>query len=173
MIRQDLHPLKHLVVLEVLSETSYVLFKVTDSRNKHISEPERTGVFFKPPSCLQRLDVASSCEIFVPFRIHLLYIEKHQVCECEKFLHRRVPYASVCIKAYMDAFFLEPFHQRYQLFCLNGGLSSREGHSSASAEEWLLVHSHIYYMLGFCLSPAVKCNCIRIGTVQTAERTAL
>jgi ferrous iron transport protein B len=48
VIRKNLYSLEHLVTFEMLSESSDVLFKVTYSRYKHVPEPERLIVIFKP-----------------------------------------------------------------------------------------------------------------------------
>ena len=66
VVWEDFHSLNHPEAPEMLSKRPYVLFEVADSRNEHISEPERLSVVFKPLCRLQCLRVAASCQRFVP-----------------------------------------------------------------------------------------------------------
>ena len=124
VIWKNLYPLQHLEVLEMLSQGSDVLFEITDARNKHISEPERLIVFFKPLCCLECLCVAPSCKFFVSGRIELLAIEKNQISVVQELFHRTVPDPSVGVYTDVYPFFLETLYKRNQLGCLSRRLSS-------------------------------------------------
>ena len=108
----------------MLTKSSDTLFKVADSRNKHISEPERLSVFFKPLCGLEGLLVAASRQLLVPCIIEQLAVQKNQVSLSKKFLDVPVPCSSVGVYADVDAFFLKLCKKRKELLCLHGRLST-------------------------------------------------
>ena len=72
MVWEDFHSLKHLETFEMFAECPDIFFEVADTRHKHVSEPERLFIVFKPLGGLQCLSIAAACESFMSGVIELL-----------------------------------------------------------------------------------------------------
>ena len=173
MVWQNLHPLQHSVILEMLPESPDVLFEVAYAGNKDISEPERPVVVLQPSGGGKCAAVAASCETFVPGRIDLLDIKKDQIDFAEQFFNCGIPDASIGVYTYVYPLFVQAVHYRDEVFCLACRLSSGECHTTFLSEERLLVHSHSDYFFSFCGRTAVKGYGVGVGAVKASERAPL
>ena len=173
MIWQNLYSLEHPVSLEMLSEGTDVLLEVADSRHRHIAHPERTSVLLQPLGRPEGLAVASACQLFMPFRINLLAVQKNEVSEAEQLFHSAVPYASVRIQTHMYALFLETLYQRDELGSLSCRLSSGKSDTATLPEEWLLVYGHLHDFFNLGNGTSLEGYGVGICAVKAAERAAL
>ena len=87
--------------------------------------------------------------------------------------HLFIPDASVTVQTDMDAVRLQLLEKRNQRFCLQGRLTAGESNTSFLPEECLLADSHLQNLFRSGGSASFYINRIRIGTIQTTERTSL
>ena len=103
MIWQELHTLNHLISTQRLAQKTDILLGIAHPWHKHISKPERFTVLLQPCCRAQSLSIGSASQSLVLRAGSLLYIEQHQIYLLQKFLHSRIPYATVGIQTDMYA----------------------------------------------------------------------
>ena len=174
VVRQNLNALYHVIVLEVLAKSAYILLECAVALNKHIAQPEWVAVVLQPFGSLQCLLIAALSECLVALRIDLFDVEHYKVGQCKEFLDITVPDAAVGVKTHMYPLLMQTLYKRNKSLCLECRLATAEGNTTSLTEERFLIHGHAHNILNvgqFALALGVYR--IGVGTIEATEVTSL